>query len=184
MTQEAGHGLPDPLPEMDAAVNLYRVAFEEGRRGIADQVDELNGMRTRAVSYMAFIGTAAAFLVTTTLRSAIPGGAFYLIAILATISVTWATVQLCRVVRPRLPFTIRFDPRDIITNFIDREIPRPTEAQLLRSLAGWSARYIEENEESLRRIRYRFSHVIMFGGGGLLLWTVAVWIFGRVGVGG
>ncbi|WP_445156030.1 hypothetical protein ACTWLI_07650 [Arthrobacter sp. Hor0625] len=184
MSQQAGHGLPDPLPDMDAATSLYRVAFEEGRRSISDQVDELNGIRTRAVSYMAFIGTATAFLVTTTLRSAAPGGLFYVVAILATLSVAWATVQLCRVIRPGLDFTIRLDPRDIITNFIDRQVPRPSEAQLLRSLAGWSGRYIDDNDNALEEIRRRFSHVILFGGGGLLLWTIAVWLFGRVGVGG
>ena len=180
MGQNMGHKLSPPLPGIDTAASLYRIAYEEARRTITDQVDELNGMRNRAVSYMAFIGTAAAFLV----RTGSPELMFYILAIAATASVAWATVQLCRVIRPGISFTIRLDPRDIITSFIDRQVPRPSEAQLLRSLAGWSANYIDENEKGLEKIRSRFSHVVIFGGGGLLLWTIAVWVFGTVGTSG
>lgn len=179
-----GHGLPDPLPKMDEAADLYRVAYEAGQKSLSDQSAELSGMRTRAVSYMAFIGTATAFLVTNTLRLATPGWYFYSMAIAATVCVSWATIELCLLIRPKLKFSFNFDPREIISTFIDRQVPRPSEAQLLRSLTGWTAVNIESNELILDKVRARFARVIMFGGGGLLLWTTAIWIFGSVGVRG
>ena len=184
MVEPDGHGLPAPLPGSSDRAALYRVAYEQGLRSLTDQVDELSGLRTRAVSYMAFIGTATAFLVTATLRSATAGTPFFVCALLATLFVAWATIQLGRTIHPGLEFTFRLDARQIIARWIDREVPAPSEADLLRSLSGWLSVYVEQNEVALKKVRWRFNQVVMCGGTGLLLWTVAIWAFGRVGVGG
>jgi hypothetical protein len=162
---------------------MYRVAYEQGIRTLDDQAAEIDGMRNRAVSFMAFVGSATAFLVTTTLRSADPGVPFFVLASIATLSVAWAIVQLGRLIRPKLEFTLRLDSREIITDWIDRDVPCPSEALLLRGLGGWLAEYAESNRVGLRTLRARFTQVLMFGSAGLLAWTVAIWVFGRVGVG-
>lgn len=184
MSQPAGHGLPTPRPGVEGREAMYRLAYEQGLRTLSDQAAEVDGMRTRAVSFMAFIGTATAFLVTTTLRSAEPGALFYVVAGLATALVGFATVQLARLLRPRIEFTLQLNSRDIVTDWIDQEVPCPSEALLLRGLSGWLAQYAEDNLEGIKVLRNRFSHVVLFGSGGLLLWTTAIWVFGRVGVGG
>ena len=65
------------------AAPLERLAYEEGKRALADQTDELNGIRNRAVSYMAFVGSATAFLVGTGLKAAHRDAWFYSLAVLA-----------------------------------------------------------------------------------------------------
>ena len=182
MTQPAGHGLPDPRPGAEQRESMYRLAYEQGLRTLADQATELDGMRTRAVSFMAFVGTATAFLVTAALRSAEPGNLFFALALVATLCVGAAIVQLARLIRPGIEFTLRLDPRSIVTDWIDREVPCPSEALLLRGLSGWLAQYAEDNREGLKVLRNRFSHVIILGSSGLLIWTIAIWVFGRVGV--
>lgn len=175
--------LPPALTDLqsDSAARLYRIAFDEGRRSIADQAEELTGVRSRAVSYMAFIGTATAFLVTTTLKAVTPDLSFYIVAGIATLSVSWATLQLCRVIWPNTKFTLRMDPIVIIELFIDKKIPTYSDAEIYRELSKWFGRYLDTNERSLVKIRKLFAHVILFGGGGLVMWTIAVWMFAVVG---
>ncbi len=165
---------------------MYRIAYEQGLRTLDDQAAEVDGMRARAVSFMAFIGTATAFLVGTTVRTAPPGlsPAFVTVAVIATGLVAWATFQLVLLVRAGHEFTLRLNPGDIIRKWIDSRVPVPSESRLLRDLSGWLEVYIEKNEEGLDRLRARFNRVIAFGGFGLFSWTVAIWVFGRVGIGG
>lgn len=184
---DAGNGLPEPPSDiLDASrpySSLYRIAYEEGRKSLSDQVDELNGMRNRAVSYMAFILSATAFLVGTTLRTASPGALFYATAVIASALTIWAIVHLALTIWPRVDFIFQLDPSGIVTDFIDRDIPRPTEAELLRSLSGWISVYLEANEKALKKIRYRFTNVVISGALGLLIWTLMAWFFSRVGTG-
>lgn len=138
-------------------------------------------MRSRAVAYMAFIGTATAFLVSTTIRTPNLQLPFYLVALTATLFVVWSIFQLARVIWPKRSFTLRIDPINIIEQFIDREVPIPTQAELLRTLSKWFGRYIDDNDLALDKVRNAFTQVVLFGSGGLLLWTIAIWFFGTVG---
>lgn len=165
----------------DEAAKLYRVAYEEGRKSIADQAVELSGIRTRAVSYMAFIGTATAFLVTTTLKSASSAWPFYTLAILASLLMVWALFQLGRTIWPARKFTFRIDPLEIINRYIEREVPAPSENELLRKLSKFYGNYIDNNEIQLKRVRSAFTQVVLFGGVSLFCWTITVWLFGAVG---
>src|SRR3954454_17779051 len=65
-------------------VKMYRVAYKESQRTLDDQADELTGIRTRAVQYLAFIGTATAFLVGASLKTFERDTPFYAISITAT----------------------------------------------------------------------------------------------------
>jgi hypothetical protein len=53
-----------PRPE---AMPMYRIAYDEGKRLVDTQLAELNGMRDRSVQFLAFVGSATAFLVGTSL---------------------------------------------------------------------------------------------------------------------
>jgi hypothetical protein len=42
---------------------MYKMAYDEAKRLVDDQVAELDGIRQRSVQFLAFIGTGTAFLV-------------------------------------------------------------------------------------------------------------------------
>lgn len=184
MSELEGHRLPKALPGIDKRTDMYRLAYDQGLRSLADQASEIDGMRTRAISYMAFVGTATAFLVTSTLRSTSPGTPFYVAAALGTVSFLVAIILLARLIHPGIKFTLKINPRYIVEDWIDRDIPAPSEAAILRGLSGWFACYIEKNETGLDKLRFRFNGLIISASVGLLLWIFAVWAFGRVGIGG
>src|SRR5690349_1031373 len=64
--------------------DLYKVAYEESRRTLDDQADELNRIRDRAVQFEVFIGAATAFLVGTGLQAPHRDTTFRILAGVAT----------------------------------------------------------------------------------------------------
>jgi hypothetical protein len=63
--------MPDKLSSSSvgdgADLALFKVAYEEGKRLVDDQVAELDSMRQRSVQFLAFVGSATSFLVGTSL---------------------------------------------------------------------------------------------------------------------
>ncbi|MGO3717617.1 MAG: hypothetical protein ACTJGO_14705, partial [Glutamicibacter arilaitensis] len=75
----------------------------------------------------------------------------------------------------------RIDPLEIINRYIEREVPAPSENELLRKLSKFYGNYIDNNEIQLKRVRSAFTQVVLFGGVSLFCWTITVWLFGAVG---
>ena len=112
---------------------LYQVAYELGLRTLEDQRDELNGIRTRAGSFMAFVGSATAFLVGTSVQGSSRGGFFLVVAIVATIFSSLAVVCLLSLLRPR-----RFDFRLSPGVLVDRSMMLPCrDLPWMRSCEAW-----------------------------------------------
>src|SRR4051812_18524824 len=143
-----GPGAPAPrgpssgVPRGLRGPEMYRVAYEEGQRTLDDQVDELNGIRTRAVAYLAFVGTATAFLVGTNLKAVDPNLdffisrnlLFFLMAGIATALLTLTLLAVIRVLVPKDGWEIRVSGEDLINDWIESDVPPPNEAHLLRAL--------------------------------------------------
>src|SRR5664280_1806938 len=69
MSEEQQNVVPGRRGGSGDAAALYRIAYEEGKRALDDQVDELNGIRGRAVQFTAFVGSSTAFLAAVGLRT-------------------------------------------------------------------------------------------------------------------
>jgi hypothetical protein len=181
---KASSAQPVPPPEETDRSDVYRLAYDLGLRTLDDQRDELNGIRTRAGAYMAFVGSATGFLVGTTLRgaSAESGTWFFPVAAAGTATFIIALIYMARLLSPGLEFDFRQSPEIIITDYIETQIPQlPSKTQVLRDLSlEWNASIIE-NEGNLKPLRKRYRAVIIWGGASLVFWTSAIWMFGRVG---
>ena len=94
---------PRPADTRPDAASLERLAYDEGKRALADQTDELNGIRTRAGSYMAFVGSATAFLVGTGLKAADRDAWFYALASVASTASLLTLVLIALVLDPYRP---------------------------------------------------------------------------------
>jgi len=160
---------------------LYRIALEEGQRSLAVQLEELNGIRSKAVSFVALICTATAFLVSTTVKSLEPNAGFFLFAFIATISMVWALIQTWHLLIPSTEFSFKLNPISLVNEFIECQATPPSESDLLRSLIENYSERIYLNQTNLIRIRKFYNRIIAFGLLSLFIWTLTMWIFGTVG---
>jgi len=155
---------------------LYRIAYDHGLRTLDDQRDELNGVRGRAGQFMAFVGSATAFLVGAGLRSPDRDWVFYLVAACGTFLIVGALACLVFVLSPRSKFVLTMDPGMLVDEWIDRQVPkRPTEADLLRHLAKRIQGMIDENDTRLTAIRWWYLGTVVLGTVALACWVGLVW---------
>jgi hypothetical protein len=158
---------------------MYRIAYEESQRALDDELDELKGMRDRAVNFMAFIGAATAFLVGTGLSSSNKDTAFYTIAGIASGLFAVVIVLLFFLLGPsrRRPWYNKISAGAIITEWIETDFP-PNEAQLMRALAEKNDDSRIQNEKVLGSLRSRYQLIIAGGAFQLVLWAILVWVKG------
>ncbi len=158
---------------------LYRVAYEEGRRALDDQTAELENMRGRAVQFLAFVGVGTAFLVGAGLRAvrdADKDRLFYSLAVAASVATLVAILFTCLLMSRRISWGYRADAKAITESMIERQVPGPTEASLLRDLALACADNKNENDKVLKRLRARYLVVVIAGSVGIVLWSSLVWV--------
>lgn len=173
---ERAQGPERPPKVRDVA--LYRIAYEEVQRAVDDQVDELNGVRQRGVQYLAFVGSATAFLVGASLKAVERTAGFYWVAGFATLISLLTLAALIRVLVPWGAWEYRLSGRRLIDGWIESEVPAPNEAHLIRAL---TLRYDEmrsRNEGALRKIRRTYLAEIVFGTFQLILWVSLTWLAG------
>ncbi len=162
-------------PVGDGRASLYRLAYEQGLRTLEDQRDELNGLRTRACSFIAFVGSATAFLVGTSVGGLQRTDTFRFLAFSATAATFLAIACLILVLRPRT-FDLRLSPKTLVERWIERSVPKPSEEDLLRGLAVVLDEMQAGNVAKLAWIRAWYLGLIGFGAIGLSLWTMLVWM--------
>lgn len=160
---------------------LYRIALEECRRSLSVQLEELNGLRSKAVSFVALICTATAFLVSTTVKGLEPNRGFFGLALVATLSMVWALLQTMRLLSPSTKFSFKLNPFVLVNDFIEDRTSPPSESDLLRSLTENYENRIDFNQSSLEKLRKLYNQVVVFGLISLFIWTFTMWIFGTVG---
>lgn len=159
--------------------SLHAYAYDQGLRALDDQRDELNGIRTRAVQFVAFVGAASGFLVGSALGSSdADSDLFYVVASIASIASVVMLVCVALVLSPAKKFEYRLDPNVLVQQWIERDVPRrPTQPELLSGLAKLQSGMIQDNETSLNKWRRQYRVLIISGLVSLSLWMAAVWIF-------
>jgi hypothetical protein len=153
---------------------LYQVAYDLGLRTLEDQRDELNGIRTRAGSFTAFVGSATAFLVGTSVQGGSRDALFYWIAVIATVCSTTAVGCLLALLRPRR-FDFRLSPGVLVERWIEASVPRPSMNAFLKGLAELLEKMQAKNEELLAKLRGWYMVLVASGALGLAMWTLLVW---------
>jgi hypothetical protein len=132
------------------------------------------------VQFLAFVGSATAFLVGTRFDTA-PNktGVFYPLAWIATGLALLAIVSTVLVLAPLfVKWSFRVSAERVITIIdreVGREVPSPSEGELYRKLALNYEPKKQQNEIVLARVRWVYFVAIAAGSVQLVLWTVLVW---------
>jgi hypothetical protein len=175
------HDKLEPLPVPDAEVirdskDIYRLTYDEGRLALEDQKLELTNMRTRMVQFLAFVGSATAFLVGAALHDIQSLGNWRAAAIIATVLAVGAVLLNCYALNPWLAKNWKYSasPKYIIGQWVEREVPHPSEAEMLRDLSLFYDDWREVNDHILLRTQWAYLTSIGAGSLQLVLWTVIV----------
>jgi hypothetical protein len=160
------------------AAETYQIAYDEAKRSLDEQGEDLSGLRTRALQYLAIVVTATAFLVGAGLKGIERHLIFYLLSAPATamFALTLGSVVLMLIAWP-LP-AYRLSSRLLVDQWIENEAGPPTEGQLTRELAIRYGEMHELNAEVLRKHRRAFRVEVVLGALQLVLWASVVWIVG------
>jgi hypothetical protein len=182
------------------AVELYKVIYDEARRLLDDQLAELSTIRTRTVQYLAFIGTATAFLVGTSLSTGEESNVFWGLAASASLLLVAALLRGIQVLsgmfwlRPadddgkkrrrfRQPeMSFHFGISKLVQQ-VDKPIDvKPANfharAQLFKGLALQAEKYFFENESIVKRVKNAYLWCIGLGFLQLIIWGVVAWRYG------
>jgi len=169
-------------------VVLYREAYEEGKRAVDDQIAELDAMRQRSVQFMAFAGSATAFLIGTGLSSssnrnvgfyvlAVVGSALSVIAIVGLISVLLALAVNKGSRDVRAQWNFRNSPGVLIREWIDPDLGGLTPVVFYKQLGLVYERKLEVNDLLLRQVRRAYWIFLVAAALQVIFWGALVWIF-------
>jgi hypothetical protein len=173
------HWVEPSGPQIERSLELYRLAYDEGKRSVDDQTSELANARTRAVQFLAFVGSATAFLVTRVVEIGDKPDSFRLWAGLATALAIGAIVLVTLVLVPWItPWERRVAPRDLLQKWIETDVPIASESKMLRELALHYGSFQIENERRLRRVRVLYIASIVAGALQVTVWGVVVSKYG------
>jgi hypothetical protein len=165
--------------DADSFVPIYQVLYEESKRSLDDQQDELNRMRDRAVQFIIFVGAATAFLVGTGLTAVHNRDwIFYFLASMATLSSAVSVGLLIALLKPRKghKWNFRISSQSVIEDIESRDVPVPTESQFMRYLVKLNDEMQIENEKLLAPLRDIYQWLMAVGVLQLIFWAVLVWI--------
>ena len=178
---------------LDAEMPMYQMAYDEAKRAVDDQIAELDSIRQRSVQFLAFVGTATAFLVGTSIgprSSAVRDAWFYGIASAASVG-SLALVLLVLVilrgvavvppeaetgVRRRLAlitWEFRLRPT-LLMEWLDASI-KPDTPQFTQALVELYEEMGDWNERWLEWIRKYYAWFIALGVVQLALWGALAW---------
>ncbi len=169
---------PSGTGRSEQASEMYKIAYDESKRTLEDQIDELNGIRTRAVAYLAFVGTGTAFLVGASLRTLNRDDTFYLLASIGTALLVLTLVAVILVLAPWPRWEYRLSGRILIRDWIEHEVPPANEVHLMRALTLRADEMRSHNEQLLGKIRLLYVLEIALGTLQLSLWVTLAWIVG------
>ena len=164
---------------------MYRVAYEEGVRAVDDQIAELDSMRQRSVQFLAFVGSATAFLVGTGLGGAARTPAFYAVAATATVLALFSLTMVafillsieCRHGLHRVLWNFRLEPSTLVEKWIDPDVGAASESEYYRALALQYDKMSAENDGPLKTVRRWYWLFLLLGSTQVMLWASLVWAF-------
>ncbi|BCO99318.1 hypothetical protein [Mycobacterium intracellulare] len=175
---------PRPTDEFLAEnAALYRVAYDESVNALKTQSDELSGMRQRLVSFLAFVGSATAFLAgsaltatqSTTTQSGHRSDLFYGVAAVASLLMLAVITYTVNILRPKSAKIIRAaSAYRIVEGHIETDIPT-NEGHLLRNLALRNDEAVQANRSVLVKLRRDYVTAIALGSLELVALIGLVW---------
>lgn len=182
---------PDPLGHGSDEWRLAaaKVAYEEGQRLVDDQVAELDSMRQRAVQFLAFVGSASAFLVGTGVSATTSDRStgMLLLAALASVGTLLALCLVSSILVSLVPnpdgrgfvrhaWNFRLDPSVLVRGWITSDVgPGLDEFGFYSRLAEHYGTMADENDCPLRLIRNYYVVFIAVSLTQLFMWAVVVW---------
>jgi hypothetical protein len=164
-------------PTMDKNVELYEIAYDQSKLALEDQSADLNNMRTRSVQYLAFVASATAFLATAVIRSSDRHAAFYTFAWIGTalaVAVLAAEGFLLSPWMTRLKR--RADPQLLLKTWIERDVPAPSRAEMLREMALRQEQWERDNDHVISRVRVLYFLLVLLGAGQVAAWATLAWV--------
>lgn len=184
MVSEPTSPLPEPVHEVrtrPGAIALYKVAYEESKRALDDQIAEIDGVRGRVAQFLAFVGTATAFLIGTGLRSPDRDPWFYGLAVLG------STLTLAVMIMLGMLFIdgksmhwrvgLRLSAKDLV-RWIEPHIRAPDEVDFVRAVTIANGELAEANDVGLARLRLLYVGFLASGIAQLTIWAALVWAKG------
>ncbi|MGC5224222.1 hypothetical protein ACPW96_16775 [Micromonospora sp. DT81.3] len=159
-------------------VEWVQLSYEAGLETLKAQREELNGMRTRALAFVAFSATATAFLVGAGLGSGVTrDAAFFVLTGLGTLCFALLAVLLVSAVVPWVRFQFILIPSDLM-DWMEGNKPAPDRLIALRRLATHTVpEMISANEVGLSKIRRRYRATLIVALLTLAIWVSVVWVF-------
>jgi hypothetical protein len=154
---------------------LYKIAYENSQRSLDDQVEELNGVRQRVGQYIAFVGSATAFLVGAGVRSPARDWVFYSLAGVATFVSICAIILTCLVLLPVKRWEYRLSTQDLIDGWIETDVPPPSEAHVVRYLGELYDEMRTSNDTALAYLRRFYVAAVATGSLQIVLWACLAW---------
>ena len=154
------------------------MVYSESQRALDDQRDELQGLRTRAVQFTAFVSAATAFLVGTGLHATDRNGQFYALASTASALSLLSIVSLAMLLIPS-KWAYRMTPQALIDDFIeDENFQRPSDDLFLRKIALTYGVMSDGNNKKLRKLRTWYICLIITGSLQVIVWAALIWYKG------
>jgi hypothetical protein len=166
--------------EIAQNADLYEITYKEAARTLDDQTAEVSNARTRAVQFLAFVGSATAFLVGTAIDGiADKNELFYWVAGTGSVLALAGIGSVALLLSPwSTPLLKRVEPRLLIVNYIERDLPLPNKAEMWRELSLHFDKWQAANEIRLKTVRRLYFASIILGALQLLLWATLTWIAG------
>lgn len=175
-----------------AAPEVYKLTYEESKRSLDSQTQELDSIRQRAIQFLAFIGTGTAFLVGSGLAVTTRTAGFYFLSISGTALLVIAMLLLAYVLFPlrkesvhtsddtsknRLkvaPWRGRLSGTRLIAE-VDRDIPKATEQAFTAALVKQYDRMLSSNLATLKLVRRAYLAFVFCSVLELACWITVVW---------
>lgn len=169
----------------DGDLPMLRIAIDEGKRLLDDQVAELDGMRQRTVQFLAFVGSATAFLVGAGLSSgtrdftftvlAVSGAIFFILVLCLALSVLQG-VTPWKKKGGKATWNFRLNPAKLAV-YLEYDIGRPDEAQFLDEAVRLLQENADKNEQHLKDLRRTYWTFLVAASLQILLWVVIVTVY-------
>lgn len=174
-------------PSME--VDVYKHVVDVGLTALKDQLSELDGIRARTVQFLAFVGTATAFLVGTSLRSTSDArdSIFNVAGVTASAGIA-IMLMLCISILTgahhwwggkTMTWDFQDDPAVYIEWLDGDDSVRPkSDVVFYRYRAKRIAEQLQSNDKYLASVRKRYIVFLVAGIAVLAAWGVLAWRYG------
>jgi len=156
-----------------------QLAYEAGLESVKAQREELSGIRTRALTFTAFVATGTAFLVG---RGLGPGvardGGFVTLSVIGTVCFVALAALLVVTVAPLFKFRFILEPR-LLMDWLEGDQRAPSRTVALRGLVKTTLpAMLATNEKSLQVIRWLYRALLALALLTLTIWVAVVLVYG------